>query len=51
MKSKEDKDDFEQAWCVCPNCNQQYQNLLRLELTGELVKFAERTTVTKGVTV
>ena len=41
MKSKEDKDDFEQAWCVCPNCNQQYQNLLRLELTGELVKFAE----------
>ena len=41
MKSKEDKDDFEQAWCVCPNCNQQYQNLLRLELSGELVKFAE----------
>ena len=30
-----------QAWCVCPNCNQQYQNVLRLELTCELVKFAE----------
>lgn len=43
VKSKQDKDlsNFKQAWCVCPNCNQQYQNVLRLKLTGELVKFAE----------
>jgi hypothetical protein len=43
-KSKQDKDlpDLEfEAWRVCPNCNQQYQNVLRLELTRELVKFAE----------
>jgi hypothetical protein len=43
VKSKQDTDDLSdfEAWRVCPNCNQQYQNVLRLELTRELVKFAE----------
>ena len=45
MKSKQSKmpADFERAWHICPNCNQQYGNTLRLDLTTAFVAFAETT--------
>ena len=43
MKSKQDKDDFERAWHTCPNCNQQYQNQLRLDIASAYLEFAETT--------
>jgi len=45
VKSKQAKNDadFERAWQKCPNCNQQYQNQLRLDLASGFVSFAEMT--------
>ena len=43
VKSKQDKDDFERAWHTCPNCNQQYQNQLRLDIASAYLEFAETT--------
>ena len=45
MKSKQSKmpADFERAWHICPNCNQQYGKTLRLDLTTAFVAFAETT--------
>jgi hypothetical protein len=45
VKSKQAKNaaDFERAWQKCPNCNQQYQNQLRLDLASAFVSFAETT--------
>ena len=45
VKSKQAKNDadFERAWHICPNCNQQYQNQHRLDLASAFVSFAETT--------
>jgi hypothetical protein len=38
-----DMPTFERAWHTCPNCNQQYQNLLRLDIASAYLEFAEST--------
>ena len=38
-----DMPTFERAWHTCPNCNQQYQNQLRLDIASAYLVFAEST--------
>jgi hypothetical protein len=38
-----DMPTFERAWHTCPNCNQQYQNQLRLDIASAYLEFAETT--------
>ncbi len=44
-KSKQAKDPvaFSLVWASCPNCNQNYQHQLMLDLSSSFVEFAETT--------
>lgn len=41
MGAKGPKDDSERAWHICPNCNTQYQNQVRIDLSSAFLAFAE----------
>jgi hypothetical protein len=41
MGAKGPDDDLERAWHMCPNCNQQYQNQVGIDLSSAFLTFAE----------